>query len=148
MSFLIALALTVVIYLCSYFLLFLGYMTLIRKQPQNKRTFNIPGGNGVKMTVATIGLLTSIVAFVVSFFPPSGLPGREANDIYAGLLTVSFLVVLAIPFIIYALHDKKGKAHNVKLVPITTDSAPKGHFFIHPRARSPHHIVVDNKEVH
>ncbi|ATM86749.1 glutamate:gamma-aminobutyrate antiporter [Yersinia enterocolitica] len=148
MSFLIALALTVVIYLCSYFLLFLGYITLIRKQPENKRTFNIPGGNAVKITVATIGLITSITAFVVSFFPPSGLPGKEANDIYAGLLAVSFLVVLAIPFIIYALHDKKGKTNNVTLVPITADTAPKGHFFIHPRARSPHHIVVDGKKVH
>lgn len=147
MSFLIALALTVVIYLCSYFLLFLGYITLICKQPENKRTFNIPGGNSVKITVAIIGLLTSLVAFVVSFFPPSGLAGREADDIYAGLLVVSFLVVLAIPFIIYALHDKKGKIHNVKLVPITAQTAPKGHFFIHPRARSPHHIMVDDNKV-
>lgn len=148
MSFLIALALTVVIYLCSYFLLFLGYITLICKQPENKRTFTIPGGNSVKIIVAIIDLLTSLVAFVVSFFPPSGLAGREANDIYAGLLVVSFLIVLAIPFIIYALHDKKGKIHNVKLLPITAETAPKGHFFIHPKVRSPHHIIVDDNNVH
>ncbi|MBC3250836.1 glutamate:gamma-aminobutyrate antiporter [Serratia fonticola] len=148
MSFLIALALTVVIYLCSYFLLFLAYIQLIRKQPNNKRTFNIPGGNGVKIAVAVIGLLTSLVAFVVSFFPPSGLPGREANDVYAGLLVVCFLVVLVIPFIIYALHNKAAGAKNITLVPINTDSAQEGHFFIHPKARSPHHIIVDGKKLH
>lgn len=148
MSFLIALALTVVIYLCSYFMLFLGYINLIRKQPDNKRSFNIPGGKGVKLTVAVIGLLTSALAFVISFFPPTGLPGGDANDIYVGLLVVCFLVVLSIPFIIYALHSKKEKVDNIELVSITADSAPKGHFLIHPRARSSHHIFVDNKKVH
>lgn len=148
MSFLIALALTVVIYLCSYFMLFLGYIQLVRKQPGNKRTFNIPGGNGVKLTVAVVGLLTSVLAFVVSFFPPTGLPGGDANDIYAGLLVVCFLVVLAIPFIIYALHDKRAKATSLTLTPVTRESAPEGHFFIHPRARATHHITVDGKKVH
>ena len=54
-SFLIALALTVVIYLCSYFMLFLGYMYLICKQPEKKRVFNIPGGKGFKLIVASAG---------------------------------------------------------------------------------------------
>ncbi|WNN43416.1 glutamate:gamma-aminobutyrate antiporter [Winslowiella toletana] len=148
MSFLIALALTVVIYLCSYFMLFLAYITLIRKQPNNKRTFNIPGGNKVKISVAVVGLLTSLVAFIVSFFPPSGLPGAEANDIYAGLLVVCFLVVLAIPFAIYALHNKKAGAKNLTLVHIKAHTAPEGHFFIHPKARSTHHIIVDGKKLH
>lgn len=148
MSFLIALALTVVIYLCSYFMLFLGYIQLVRKQSNNKRTFNIPGGNGVKLTVAGVGLLTSVVAFVVSFIPPTGLPGGDANEVYAGLLVACFLVVLAIPFIIYSLNDKRAKATNLTLVPVTSESAPEGHFFIHPRARATHHIIVDGKKMH
>lgn len=148
MSFLIALALTVVIYLCSYFMLFLGYIQLIRKQGDKKRTFNIPGGVGMKLVVAIVGLLTSMVAFIVSFFPPSGLPGGESNEIYAGLLVVSFIIVLTIPFIIYALHDKRSKAYNIEMKMVTVESAPKGHFFIHPRARSLHHIIVDGKKVH
>lgn len=148
MSFLIALALTVVIYLCSYFLLFLGYVNLVRKQSANKRTFNIPGGKAVKLTVAVVGLMASLVAFVVSFCPPTGLPGSDANTLYAGLLVVCFLIVLSIPFIIYALHDKSAKRSNITLEPVSSDSAPEGHFFIHPRARSMHHIFVDNKKVH
>ena len=147
MSFLIALALTVVIYLCSYIMLFMGYIQLIRKQPQNKRTFNIPGGNRVKVTVALIGLISSIVAFVVSFFPPTGLPGGDANDIYTGVLVVSFLIVLAIPFIIYATHDKRNAVAGLTLEPLTKASAPEGHFFIHPRAAATHHVVVKGRKI-
>ncbi|MFH4293484.1 acid resistance gamma-aminobutyrate antiporter GadC, partial [Acinetobacter baumannii] len=55
MSFLIALALTVVIYLCAYFMLFIGYIVLVLKHPDLKRTFNIPGGKGVKLVVAIVG---------------------------------------------------------------------------------------------
>lgn len=141
MSFLIALALTVVIYLCSYFLLFLAYINLVRKHPEKKRIFNIPGGNGVKITVASAGLIISILAFIISFFPPNSLPGVSADETYVTLLVVSFLIVAAVPFIIYALHDKRDKKTSVNLVPITSQNAPKGHFFMHPRARSPHHLV-------
>lgn len=146
MSFLIALALTVVIYLCSYFMLFLGYIQLVRKQPEKQRTFNIPGGKGVKLTVAVIGLVTSVMAFIVSFFPPTGLPGADGNEIYASLLVVCFLIVLAIPFTIYALHNRHAKATNLTLEPVTAKSAPEGHFFIHPRARASHHVMVDGKK--
>ncbi|PVZ83857.1 glutamate:gamma-aminobutyrate antiporter [Serratia sp. S1B] len=147
MSFLIALTLTVLIYLCSYFLLFLGYINLIRKQQNNKRAFNIPGGYKVKLTVALVGLFASIVAFVVSFFPPSNLPGGTANNIYTTLLVICFLVVLSLPFIIYAIRRKHGVSTNFTLEPIKTHTVAKGHFFIHPRARATHHILVDNKKV-
>lgn len=146
MSFLIALSLTVVIYLCSYFMLFLGYIQLIRKQPDKKRAFHIPGGKNFKILIAVVGLVISILAFIVSFFPPSSLPGGEANDVYVELLVVSFLIVLSIPFIVYALHTKKGKTTNATLVPIKSHNAPEGHFFMHPRARSTHHFVVGSEK--
>ncbi len=142
MSFLIALALTVVLYLMTYFMLFLGYMTLVLKHTEKKRAFNIPGGKGMKLLVAGSGFLISLLAFVVSFFPPSGLPGGgESNEMYLGLLVVSFLVVVLIPFIVYALHDKRGKKPQARLVHIKSHNAPSGHFTIHPRARSSHILV-------
>ncbi len=125
MSFLIALALTVVIYLCAYFMLFIGYIVLVLKHPDLKRTFNIPGGKGVKLVVAIVGLLTSIMAFIVSFLPPDNIQG-DSTDMYVELLVVSFLVVLALPFILYAVHDRKGKANTgVTLEPINSQNAPK-----------------------
>lgn len=137
MSFLIALALTVVLYLMSYFMLFLGYMTLVLKHPDKKRGFNIPGGKLVKLLVAGSGFLVSVLAFVVSFFPPSGLPGGEGTDIYVGLLLVSFLVVVTIPFIVYEFHGNRP----ARRVAIEHHNAPDGHFAIHPRGRGSHVLV-------
>lgn len=147
MSFLIALALTVVIYLCTYFLLFLGYIQLILKQPELKRTFRVPGSNGFKITVAVVGFLVSLLAFFVSFYPPTSIGGESADETYVTLLVISFLVVLVIPFIVYAVHDKRGKSTGMKMVHIKLHNAPDGHFFMHPRARPTHHIIPDNEAV-
>lgn len=145
MSFLIALALTVVIYLCSYFMLFIGYMQLVCKQADKKRAFQIPGGKNVKLMIAFIGLLLSIMAFVVSFFPPSSLPSGASDHTYITLLIVSFLVIFALPFVIYMCHSKVGKTTNVTRIHIKSHNAPKGHFFIHPRARATHYLLLEDK---
>ncbi len=146
MSFLIALGLTVVIYLCTYFLLFLGYIHLIRKQPELNRTFRIPGSNGFKIGVAVVGFLVSLMAFFVSFYPPTSIGGESPDETYVTLLVVCFIIVVSIPFIIYAFHDKRGKTTGMKMIPIKTHNAPEGHFFMHPRARSTHLIVPDDKK--
>ncbi|WOE31692.1 MULTISPECIES: glutamate:gamma-aminobutyrate antiporter [unclassified Acinetobacter] len=146
MSFLIALALTVVIYLCSYFMLFLGYIHLIRKQPEKKRVFNIPGGKTFKIMVAVSGLIISIIAFIVSFFPPSSLASTAQDDIYVTLLVVCFMIIFLLPFIIYALHNKQGKTTNASLTHIKMHNAPEGHFFIHPRARPTHHLTIEDEK--
>lgn len=146
MSFLVAMALTVVIYLSSYFMLFLAYIHLVRKQEDLPRGFSIPGSKGLKLAIAVVGFLVSAFAFVISFVPPSTLPTAEDGRVYVWLLAVSFIVVFLVPFIIYALHDKRGKKLNVRLVPVTTENAPSGHFFIRPRARATHHLVVDNTQ--
>ena len=98
MSFLIALALTVVIYLCAYFMLFIGYIVLVLKHPDLKRTFNIPSGKGVKLVVAVVGLLTSIMAFIVSFLPPKRISiGVILPICHVELLVVSFWWYLPCP---------------------------------------------------
>lgn len=141
MSFLIAMSLTVVLYMITYFLLFLAYINLVVNHKDKKRSYRIPGSDGFKVTVAAVGFLVSVVAFVISFFPPSGLPGSEGNESYVTLLVVSFLIVFIIPFIVYALHDKRGKTPQADLVHIKSYNAPAGHFAINPRARQTHHII-------
>lgn len=143
MSFLIAMSLTVVIYLCSYFMLFLGYIHLVCKQPEKKRVFSVPGGKVFKVIVALAGLVLSLFAFGISFFPPSSLPGAHGEDMYVTSLVVSFLIVFAIPFILYAFHNKDGNKLNAEIEHIKSSNAPDHHFFIHPRARSTHHVIVD-----
>jgi len=141
MSFLIALALTVVLYLITYFLLFLGYMNLVLRHREKKRSYNIPGGAPVKLLVALSGFIVSMLAFVISFFPPSSLTTAEADRTYITLLIISFLVIASIPFILYALHDKSSKGAVADMVHIKTHNAPEGHFWIHPKARGSHHLI-------
>ncbi|MEL4012914.1 glutamate:gamma-aminobutyrate antiporter [Dryocola clanedunensis] len=137
MSFLIALSLTVVIYLCSYLMLFLGYIQLVRKQRDRKRAFQIPGGKPVKLLVAASGLIVSVLAFIVSFIPPTSLPGAHTQDLYAELLIVCFVLVFVLPFIVYMFRSKT-PVPAPEISPVTVADAPSGHFFIHPKGRSSH----------
>lgn len=138
MSFLVALSLTVVIYLCSYLMLFLGYIQLVRKQRDRKRAFQVPGGKPVKLAIACSGLVVSVLAFIVSFIPPSSLPGAHAHDVYGGLLIVCFVLVFILPFNVYLFRDKTIKSHAPDLVHVKVDNAPEGHFAVHPKARPSH----------
>jgi glutamate:gamma-aminobutyrate antiporter len=139
MSFLIALSLTVVIYLCSYLMLFLGYIQLACKQQDKKRAFQIPGGKKVKLLIACSGLIVSVLAFAVPFIPPSSLPGTHADEVYAELLVVCFALVFVLPFIVYLFRNKNSKRQVPDLVLVKAENAPSGHFFIHPKARSTHY---------
>lgn len=145
MSFLVSMALTVVLYLITYFLLFLAYIALYLKHKDLKRAYRIPGG-GFGLIVAVVGFLMSALAFLISFFPPSGLPAGEPR-LYVILLIVSFLVIMVIPFVFYALHDKKNKIGAAQMVKITSDNAPEGHFWVHPRVRATHHLVPTDDSV-
>lgn len=145
MSFMIAMALTVVLYLVTYFLLFLGYINLVCKHKDKKRVYRVPGGNGFRIGVAVVGFIISVLAFVISFFPPSGLPGASGNTIYVTLLVISFLIVVSIPFIVYALHKKHGKTVDATFTHIKTHNAVSGHFAVHPRARPSHHVETNDK---
>jgi len=138
-SFLIAMALTVVLYLWTYFLLFVGYIHLVTKQKDKKRAFHVPGSTGFKVAIAVIGLIVSIGAFLISFVPPA-LPGSEDPSSYVILLIIAFLVVFSIPFIMYAVHNKHGKTVNFRLRHIKPHNAPEGHRTTRPRARATHHV--------
>ncbi len=66
LSFFVAMALTVCIYLVAYVLLFLSYIKLVKEKDDLTRTYHIPGGKNVKIGVAMVGLLVSIF---LSLFP-------------------------------------------------------------------------------
>lgn len=144
MSFLLAMGLTVVIYLVSYFLLFLSYMVLALKGKDKKRAYQIPGGTPVKMIVAIIGFSVSVFAFIISFVAPAGLSASESQT-YVLLLVILFLIILSLPFILYAVHGKNAKkAKNKTYERVTHENVHSSHFFVHPKAR-PSHVIDNNK---
>lgn len=106
LSFFIAMALTVCIYLVAYALLFIGYIVLIEKHPNYPRVFKIPGPKGFKIIVAIVGLIITIGAFLISFVAPSGL-GAITNMQYFWTLFICWAVMVVVPFIIYEVYGRK-----------------------------------------
>ena len=96
-SYLTAVGLTVVIYLVGYVLFFLAYFKLVLKDQDKPRVFQIFGGTVGKCIVAGCGLLLTVFALVVSFFPPSQL------TVYVITLLICWAISVAIPFVIYGL---------------------------------------------
>ncbi|NGX51828.1 MAG: Glutamate/gamma-aminobutyrate antiporter [Candidatus Anoxychlamydiales bacterium] len=98
-AFFLLTALTVLLYLIMYILLYLAGIVLRYTQPNVKRPYKIPGGNFGMWLVAGIGLLAVVFAFIVGFFPPSQLeivrPVR-----YVIFLIVGIVVFVAAPIII------------------------------------------------
>lgn len=84
----------------------------------------------------------SLLALFVSFFPPSSIPASEDRT-YQVILLISFIVTLLLPFILYELHDKRGKEAQID-EPVhmkTGDVNPA----TYPSARGEHHIVQNEK---
>ncbi len=100
MAFLLSLALTVLIYLMAYFFMYLAYFKLTLKMENTDRSYYVAKKKGVRLLVASVGFITTIFTFVVSFCPPNGLSKSEEITYFAVLL-VSFLVTAAVPFVIY-----------------------------------------------
>ncbi|MEF9992766.1 MAG: amino acid permease, partial [Peptostreptococcaceae bacterium] len=111
-SFLTAISLTVVIYLVGYLLFFIGYFNLVLKKSDLKRSYQVPGGKVFKLIVAACGFITSIFALVISFFPPSQLKGDSIHQ-YITILSVSFVVTVLIPFVIYSITSKNRNSEKV-----------------------------------
>lgn len=94
--------LTIILYLIMYLLMFAAGIYLRYREPDTPRSFRIPGGKFGMWLVGGLGLLGSVIAFVLSFVPPSQIPvGSPA--VYVGILIVGMLVFAGIPFIIYAM---------------------------------------------
>ncbi|MBO1305246.1 glutamate:gamma-aminobutyrate antiporter [Enterococcus sp. 669A] len=142
LSFLVAISLTVVIYLVGYLLFFIGYFVLIYKKKELKRTYNVPGKTLGKTIIGGLGFILSVFALLISFVPPASIAASEHRT-YQIILLISFVVTILLPLIIYELHDKKG--HTTIEEP-THLKALDVNPAVYPAARGEHHII--QKEEH
>ncbi|MFI3315918.1 MAG: amino acid permease, partial [Rikenellaceae bacterium] len=98
--------LTVLLYLIMYMLMFASAIILRYKLPQQERPFKIGAkGNTLMWVVGGMGFLGSLLAFVLSFIPPSQIQ-TGSSKVWFGVLIVGCLVVVVIPFIIYSSRKK------------------------------------------
>ncbi len=100
--------LTVTLYLIMYFLMFSAAIYLRHKEPNTPRPYKVPGGKLGMWIIAGVGLAGSLIAFVLSFVPPSQISVGSPTT-YITILIVGNLLFVAIPLLIYALRKPAWK---------------------------------------
>ena len=92
--------LTALLYLIMYMLMFASAIILRYKMPKVERPFRL-GGNGLLWLISGVGFLGSLLAFVLSFIPPTQI-ATGSTTVWYSVLIGGAIVVVVVPMIIYA----------------------------------------------
>ena len=93
--------LTILLYLIMYMLMFAAAIVLRYKMKDTPRPFRIGKGNTMMWILGLVGFGGSLLAFVLSFIPPSQIQ-TGSNTVWYSVLVIGCLVMVIIPYIIYA----------------------------------------------
>ena len=94
--------LTVLLYLIMYMLMFSAAIVLRYKLKTTPRPFRLGKGNGLMWFLAALGFAGALLAFVLSFVPPSQI-ATGSKTVWYAVLIIGCIVVVATPFVIYAM---------------------------------------------
>ena len=109
--------LTVLLYLIMYLLMFSGAIYLRYNMKKAARPFRIGNkGNGLMWFIAGLGFCGSLLAFVLSFIPPSQI-SIGSNTVWFAVLVIGCIVVVSAPFIIYASRKPSWVDKNTQFEP-------------------------------
>jgi amino acid transporter len=98
-AFFLLTALTAVLYLIMYILLYASAIKLRYSQPDVERSYKVPGGKAGIWIIAGTGLLAVSFAFFIGFFPPAQLKVGSPT-FYVVFLIVGVIVFVGAPLII------------------------------------------------
>ncbi|WP_418697035.1 putative glutamine/gamma-aminobutyrate antiporter GadC [Bacteroides sp.] len=116
--------LTVILYLIMYMLMFSGAIALRYKMKKLNRPFRIgKGGNGLMWIIAGLGFCGSLLAFVLSFIPPSQI-STGSNTVWFSVLIIGALIVVIAPFVIYASKKPSWVDPNANFEPFHWEEKP------------------------
>ena len=118
--------LTVLLYLIMYMLMFSSAIILRYKLPKVERPFSIgKKGNLLIWLVAGMGFLGSLLAFVLSFVPPSQIETGN-NTMWFAVLVSGAVIVVIIPLVIYSMRKDSWKDPKADIEPFHwEDQQPK-----------------------
>lgn len=116
--------LTVLLYLIAYLLMFAAAIRLRYSMKDLKRPYRIgKEGNGRMWLIAGVGFLASLLAFVLSFFPP-GQVAVGSNAVWFSVLAIGVIFFTGCPFIILACRKKSWVSPDSDFVPFHWDNSP------------------------
>jgi len=101
-AFFLLTALTAILYLLMYILLFTTGIKLRYSHPEVERTYRIPGKNVGMWIVGGLGICGALFAIFVGLFPPAQLP-IGSPLFYTLFLLIGVLIAVIIPILIISL---------------------------------------------
>lgn len=107
-SYWILLALTSVLYMIMYLLMFIAAIRLRTLQPNVERSYRVPGGKIGMWIVAGLGIVGAAFAMIISFFPPSQFQTGNLF-FYEAMLIGGTLIFCIIPLWIYQMRKPEWK---------------------------------------
>ena len=72
------------------------------------RPFRLGKGNGLMWLLGCVGFCGALLAFILSFVPPSQI-ATGSNTVWFSVLVIGCIVVVGAPFVIYAMRKPSWK---------------------------------------
>lgn len=118
--------LTVLLYLIMYMLMFAAAITLRYKMKSTPRPFRLGkgSGNGLMWLLGVVGFCGSLLAFILSFVPP-GQIATGSHKVWYSVLIIGCVVMVVIPFIIYAMRKPSWRDPNAEFAPFHWEDKSK-----------------------
>ena len=114
--------LAIIFYLIMYMLMFAAVIRLRKTQPDRPRPYRLPFGKAGAWIIGGAGFLASLLAFVLSFFPPDQI-SVGSPVLYVGLLVGLTVLFVGSGFVIYAVRRPGWKDPNSDVAPFTWEQA-------------------------
>ena len=108
--------LTILLYLIMYMLMFAAAIVLRYKMKSAPRPFRLGKGNGLMWVMGAVGFCGSLLAFVLSFIPPSQIQ-TGSNTVWYTVLIAGCVIMVVIPYIIYAMRKPSWKDPEAEFAP-------------------------------
>ena len=112
--------LTILLYLIMYMLMFAAAIALRYKMKDATRPFRIGKGNTLMWIMGGVGFCGSLLAFILSFIPPGQIE-TGSSYVWYSVLIIGCIVMVVIPFIIYAMRKPSWRDPASDFAPFSTD---------------------------
>jgi len=116
--------LTILLYLIMYMLMFAAAIVLRYKMKDAERPFRLGKGNALMWILGVVGFSGSLLAFVLSFIPP-GQINTGSNTVWYTVLIAGCIIMVIIPFIIYALRKPSWRDPSSEFAPFHWENRNK-----------------------